>query len=373
MGCRLENFKVDALLKQEQLNVDSFNFLELSGRKAMYSRGIYGQGVVVAVLDSGVSPHPELENRLLEGKNCIKKYGNTSWHDDNKHGTHVAGTIAGKTCGIAPKAEILPVKVLDAMGGGEWSDVIAGLNYARTWRKNGKKVKIISMSLSGGERDITKTEKVNLENAINKCVEAGILVVVSAGNTSKEEKRYPASFENVVCVGAVDVEKQIAEFSTSGNHVDVCQVGVGVISAYYDRSQGFDYIELSGTSMSTPIISGISALLACDYEQRFKEEIIERKLYESLKMNTKDLGIKGVDKNYGAGFCTLQPLNMTIETEFGSDIVKFNGEPIKVDVPTQIINGRTLIELRSFAERTGAKISWEAETAEHKTRAKFVW
>lgn len=373
MGCKLENFKVDAVFKNEELNVDSFNFLELSGRKAMYSRGVYGQGVVIAVIDSGVKPHPEFENRLLEGKNFIKTYTNKSWHDDNMHGTHVAGSIAGKTCGIAPKAEILPLKVLDATGSGEWSYVIEALNYARLWELNSKKVKIISMSLSGGSGQITKTEKTNLETAINKCIEANILVVVSAGNTAKDEKRYPASFDNVVTVGAVDVEKEIAQFSTYGNHVDVCQVGTKVISAYFDPSQGYEYAELSGTSMSTPMISGIAALLACDHKDRFKAEIIERKLYEALKMNTKDLGVKGVDRYYGAGFCTLQPLNMTIETELGSDIVKFNGEPIKVDVPTQIINGRTLFEMRSFAERTGAKISWEAETPYHKTKAKFIW
>lgn len=373
MGCRLEKFTVDAIFKNEQLDVDSFNFLELSGRKAMYSRGVYGQNVVVAVLDSGVSPHPEFENRLLVGKNCISKYGNNSYYDDNMHGTHVAGTIAGKTCGIAPKAEILPVKVLWADGSGEWKDIIAGLDYARTWRQNSKKVKIISMSLSGGSRDITTTEKTNLENAINACVEAGILVVVSAGNTAKEELRYPACFDNVVTVGAVDWDRQIAQFSTRGNHVDVCQIGVGVLSTYYDPSQGFEYAQLSGTSMSTPITSGIAALLVCDYQERFKAEIPERKLYEALKMNTKDLGIKGVDKQYGAGFCTLQPLNMTIETEFGSRTINFNGIPVTVDVPTQIVDGRTLIEMRSFARETGAKISWEMPTATHGTRAKFVW
>lgn len=137
MENRLNDVRVDALVKD--IDVDTFGFLNLSGRKALYSQGIYGQGVVVAVIDSGVSPHPELENRLLEGKNCIRTYSNKSWHDDNKHGTHVAGTIAGKTCGIAPKAEILPVKVLDAMGGGNWTDIIAGIDYARTWRQNGKK------------------------------------------------------------------------------------------------------------------------------------------------------------------------------------------------------------------------------------------
>ena len=230
MTCKLNEVIINGTFKNDELNRDSFNFLELSGRKTMYSRGIYGQGVVVAVLDTGVSPHSEFENRLLQGKNCIPTYGNTSTKDDNCHGTHVAGTIAGKTCGIAPKAEILPVKVLSADGSGEWNDVIRGLDFARTWRSGDKKVKIISMSLSSGSSQITATEKTNLETAINKCVEAGILVVVSAGNTSKEELRYPACFENVVTVGAVDVDKKLAEYSTFGNNVDVCQVGTKVIS-----------------------------------------------------------------------------------------------------------------------------------------------
>lgn len=363
----LDDFNVDAVYKADELTKDSFNFLELSGRKAMYSQGIYGQGVVVAVLDTGVTPHPEFEKRLLSGKNFTSS--NPSWYDDNCHGTHVAGSIAGKTCGIAPQAEILPLKVLRGDGSGEWSYVVKALDYARTWRDVDKKVNIISMSLSGSERDTTLAERKSLEDAINNCVEAGILVVVSAGNTSKEELRYPACFDNVVTVGALDWDRQLAQYSTYGNHVDVVQIGTKVISAYYKG----EYLELSGTSMSTPITSGIAALLVCANKHKYKVDITERKLYEALKMNTKDLGIKGIDKYFGAGFCTLQPLNMTIETEFGSNIVKFNGVDVKVDVPTQIVDGRTLFEMRSFAERTGAKISWEAENEYHKTKAKFEW
>jgi len=373
MNCKLDEVRVDSLIKD--IDVDTFGFLNLSGRRAFHSRGVYGQGIVVAVIDSGVCPdHPELEGRVLNGKNCIKNYSNTSWKDDNMHGTHVAGTIAGTNCGIAPQAEILPVKVLDAMGGGKWADVIAGIDYARTWRDGEKKVKIISMSLSANKTNTTTTERKNLETAINKCVEEGILVVCSMGNTRKDEIRYPASFENVVAVGAVDWNKQIAEYSTYGNHVDLSQIGTNVVSAYFDyKGQGYNYIELSGTSMATPIVSGIAALLACDYQMRFGTEISERKLYEALKMNTKDLGIKGVDKYYGAGFCTLQPLNMKIQTENGSDIVIFNGEPVKLDVPVQLINDRTMFPMREFAERTGAKVSWQAPNAQHKTRAEFEW
>ena len=375
MQCKLENVTVDALLRQEDITVDSFGPQELSGRKAFYSQGIFGQGEVAAVIDSGVNPnHVELVGRVLAGKNCITNY-NTSWHDDNKHGTHVASLVAGKNCGIAPMAEILPIKVTDAMGGSQWKYIIAGIDYARNWRgPNGKRVTVISMSLSSAESGITTTEKKNLEKAIDNCVDEDILVVCSAGNTSKEEKRYPASLENVVCVGAVDVKKKIAQFSTSGNHVDLCQVGVNIVGAYYDQSQGYSYIELSGTSFSTPITTGIALLVACAHKLRYKERITERKLYEALKMYSKDLGIPGVDKYYGAGFCTLQPLNLSIEVENDSDIVIFNGEPIKLDVPIKIINDRTMFPIREFAERTGAKVGWTPPgPPNYKTKSRYDW
>ena len=366
MSCRLDKFTVDSVRKNEELNRDSFNFINLIGPKTYWSRGYYGERVIIAVVDTGVSPHKEFGDRLMIGKNFIKGYGNTSWHDDNMHGTHCAGSAAG---GIASKSEILPLKVLDASGSGEWVDIIKAIDYARTWSNNGKKVKIISMSLGCSSSQISDVDKVNLEKSINSCIDEGILVVVSAGNTAKDELRYPASFENVVTVGAVDWNKKIAKFSTFGNCVDVCQIGTDVLSANYEGG----YINLSGTSMSTPIVSGIAALLASDYKQRFNAEIPERKLYEALKMNTKDLGIKGIDKYYGTGFCTLQPLNMTIETEVDSKIVKFNGIPVELDIPTQIINGRTMFAIREFAEQTGAKVSWEAENEYHKTRSKFEW
>ena len=369
----LDDLTVDALFKSEELNRDSFSFLELTGRKTAYSQDNRGAGVVVAVLDTGVSPHPELEGRILEGRNMIPTYASSNYKDDHGHGTHVSGTIAGKTCGIAPEAEILPIKVLDGGGGSQWKYITAGIDYARNWNKNNKKVNIISMSLSGNSKNINTTERRNLETAINAAVESGILVVCSMGNTSGNEVRYPASFDNVVAVGALDWNRQIANYSTTGNHVDVVQIGTDVVSAWFDNSQGYLYATMSGTSMSTPMISGIAALLVSGYKARYKEDLTERKLYEALKVNTKDLGVNGVDKIYGAGFCTLQPLNMTIETEFGSDIVKFNGVPVKVDVPTQIVDGRTLIEMRSFAEQTGAKVGWEAENGMHKTRAIFEW
>lgn len=367
----LDEYKIVKTFADATFEADDLKFLEYTGRKAFYSQGYYGQNTVCAVIDSGVSPHIEFEDRILEGRNTLQSYNNkTKWQDDRGHGTHVASSIAGKNVGIAPQAKILPVKVLDATGGtNRVMDIIDGIIWARNWRsEKGEQVDVISMSLSG-----TKASFGNyldrFESEINKCVEEGIAVICSMGNTGINEVRVPAGFENVIAVGAVDIEKKQAKFTTIGDHVDVCQVGVDVIGANYTGG----YVSLSGTSMSTPIVSGIACLLACRHKIKFRERITERKLYEQLKMNTKDLGIKGVDRIYGVGFCTLQPLNMTIETEVDSNIVKFNGEPITVDVPSRIENGRFLFEMRSFAERTGAFIDWEPENEYHKTRAKFSW
>lgn len=354
------------------LGVDNLKFLELSGRQAFYSQGIYGQNTVCAVIDTGVNPHVELEDRILGGKNLNSSYSSTNnYKDDNLHGTHVAGSVAGKNVGIAPQAKILPVKVLDGSGGcNKTQDIVNGIKYARLWRSpEGDKVDVISMSLSGTKSGFGTTVWNNLQAEIQNCVKDGILVVCSAGNTGITELRYPGAYDEVVCVGAVDIAKKQANFTTQGNQVDLCQIGVDVISAYYDGG----YIALSGTSMSTPIVSGIACLLACQHKLKFNERMTEAKLYEALKMNTKDLGIEGVDKIYGVGFCTLQPLNLSIKMEHLSNVIEFNGEKITVDVPSRIEDGRFLFEMRSFAEKTGAYIEPIVENEYHKTQAIFSW
>lgn len=366
MGCKLDDFKVDAVFKADELNRDSFNFINYTGRQVAYSQGSHGQDVVVATLDTGVSPHPEFGNRLLPGKNCIKNYGNTSWKDDNCHGTHTASTIVGGVyCGIASEAFVLPVKVLGADGSGEWADVTAALYYVKGWASNGRKVKIISMSLSGGEGDITETEKTNLHNAIKACKAAGMTIICSAGNTAKDEKRYPACFPEVIAVTATDWNKELADYSTWGTHVKLTQNGTKIIGAYYLG----EYLQLSGTSMSAPMVSGIAAVLVRLIAMKYDKDIMDIDLDAELLTKTKDIGPQGIDNKFGNGFCTLQPLVLSFEFEVNSPIIKVNGVPVIMDFPTQIVNGRTVVALRDIVEAFGGVLSWAPQNEVHNTKA----
>lgn len=349
------------------LKKESLGFLELSGRKTMYTQNIYGQDIIVAVIDTGVSKHIEFEDRLLDGYNLSSSYSedykssNYSWKDDNGHGTHVAATIAGVNCGIAPRCKILPIKVLDNKGAcSDLNNIIKSFEIARKWTgNNGEKVSIISVSLSFPKELADSSIIEKLHDEIKSCVNENIAVICSAGNTSNfEEYRYPAMFDEVICVGAVDVNKKIAYFSSKGSYVDVCQIGVDVLSAYYKGG----YKLLSGTSMSTPIVSGIAALLASKYKNQRGKDIIERKLYESVKLNTKDIGIKGVDKLYGAGFCTLQPLDVNIKMKIGSKIVEVNGNKMVLDTEPILYKKRFYMSLRHMSDIFGFNVVWNKDT-----------
>jgi len=356
---KLDNFTIEQVA--ESLKEGDLKFLNLSGRKAFHSQGIYGQKIIVAVVDTGVNgEHPELKGKVLDGKNFCGYNSSKGNFDDNGHGTHVAGTIAGTNTGIAPQARILPVKVLDGSGDSDIDTIIKALEWVKDYKSpKGDKVAIVSMSLSTNARRTTRQQINNLHAIIKKLVDSNIAVICSAGNTYKEEVRYPAAFDEVICVGAVDINKKKAMFSTTGKHVDVCQVGVDVVSSWYLGG----YASLSGTSMSTPMVSGIAALIACKYKKLFKKDLPEELLYELLKFNTKDIGVPGVDKEYGAGFCTLQPLQCDIWLQNGNINIVVNGDAETMDIAPRILPpGRFMVPFRFVGEATGCYIKWNPET-----------
>lgn len=350
---KLDNYQLDYIVPK--LSEDSLKFLNLGGRKALHSQGIFGQGVTVAVIDTGVNAdHQELKGRVLPGKNFCRYGSNKGNWDDHGHGTHCAGSIAGNSVGMAPKAKILPIKVLTGGDGdGEIAWLVKGIDYAIS-----QQVDIISMSLSTDGRKESKAEMKSLHDAVKRAYNAGILIFCSAGNTGDKQVRYPACYHDVLCVGAVDIEKNKAMFSTEGTHVDICQVGVNVISAWHRGG----YASMNGTSMSTPTAAGLAALQVCKYRLICGIKPSVNFMHETIRMSTKDLGIKGFDPAYGFGFYTLQPLQANIWLQNNNKTIMVNGVNIEMDVEARIEEpGRFILPARFFTDAFGTYTNFNPE------------
>ncbi|XXM71151.1 S8 family peptidase [Lysinibacillus sphaericus] len=215
-----------------------------------YTRGSSGQEI--AVLDTGVDyNHPDLDGKTIRGYDFVD---NDYYPMDlNGHGTHVAGTAAAETnngtgvAGMAPNTKILAVRVLDANGSGSLADIADGIRYAAD-----QGAEVINMSL--GCDCSTPT----LESAVNYAWNKGSVIVAAAGNDGVSTTFEPASYANVIAVGAVDSYDRRASFSNYGTWVDVTAPGVDIASTV--PNNGYAY--MSGTSMASPHVAGLAGLLA---------------------------------------------------------------------------------------------------------------
>ncbi|KAJ3102533.1 subtilisin-like serine protease [Phlyctochytrium bullatum] len=208
-----------------------------------------GAGVKVYVIDTGIQiNHPDFGGRALWGGNFVGDGSNT---DGNGHGTHVAGTIAGTTYGVAKKATVYAVKVLGADGSGTNSGVIAGVNYVAQQGASGKVNAIANMSLGG-------TASTALDNAVAAAIANGISFAIAAGNSAVDAcNTSPARVAAALTVGASDSSDRIATFSNYGSCVDVIAPGVSIISTWIGSTTN----TISGTSMASPHVAGVLALL----------------------------------------------------------------------------------------------------------------
>ncbi|WP_047982206.1 S8 family peptidase [Ornithinibacillus contaminans] len=205
----------------------------------------------IAVLDTGVDyTHPDLDGKVIRGYDFVQN-DNTPL-DQNGHGTHVAGIAAAETnngtgiAGMAPNTKILAVRVLDASGNGSLADIADGITYAAD-----SGAEVINLSL--GCNCATQT----LENAVNYAWNRGAVVVAAAGNDGVSTTFEPASYANVIAVGAVGSNNRKASFSNWGTWVDVMAPGVDIASTYPSNR----YVYMSGTSMASPFVAGQAALL----------------------------------------------------------------------------------------------------------------
>lgn len=210
-----------------------------------------GREVKIAVIDTGIdSSHPDLAANVRAGINLINPKSPAK--DDHGHGTHVAGIIAAVdngagVIGAAPAAHLYPVKALDQWGEGKLANVVRALDWCVQRRMD-----VINMSFG------IDTPSQALHTAIRRAVEAGCTVVAAAGNDGRSQSvDYPAAYNEVIAVGAVDEYDNLAWFSSRGPEVTLVAPGNKVLST----AIGSRYLRLNGTSMAAAHVSGAIALL----------------------------------------------------------------------------------------------------------------
>jgi subtilisin family serine protease len=215
---------------------------------AGYSYTSTGSGVTAYVIDTGIrKTHVEFEGRASDGFDAVD---GLPADDCNGHGTHVAGTIGGKTYGVAKGVTLKAVRVLNCQGSGTWSQVIAGVDWVKSDHVAGQ-LAVANMSL-GGSADPAA------DAAIANAIADGIVFGVAAGNSSANVCNYtPARVRSALTVAASDLNDSFASFSNRGSCVDIIGPGVNVLSAWSSSDVAVNTI--SGTSMATPHIVGIAA------------------------------------------------------------------------------------------------------------------
>lgn len=251
-----------------------------------------GKLVKVGIIDTGIDlAHPDLKDNIKGGVNTINPY--KSYNDDNGHGTHVAGIIAALNnsfgvVGVGPEIDLYAIKALDKRGSGYLSDIIEGLDWAIQ-----NKIQVVNMSLG------TNSDVQSFRDAVVRAFEAGIVLVAAAGNDGGAVD-YPAAYPEVIAVSATDKNDLLASWSSRGPEIDLAAPGVSIYSTY----KGSTYATMSGTSMASPHVAGVAALVLsvpskCDYNLDGVCDPAE--VQKRLETTAEDLGLSGIDNLYGFG------------------------------------------------------------------------
>jgi len=227
----------------QNLDVTTWNFL--TGIQATYTND--GSRATVCVIDTGVrATHSEITGRVDANISYVS--GQTT--DGNGHGTHVAGSCCGRYRGVARAARITSAKVLSDAGSGTNANVISGINWCAARATNSQWTYIISMSLGGG-----------LATAVNDAINAAAdksIPIVAAGNDNGDScTKSPASASKAITIAATDKDDTKASFSNTGRCIDIWAPGVSIHSSWYTSDTAYNTI--SGTSMATPLVSGLVA------------------------------------------------------------------------------------------------------------------
>jgi subtilisin family serine protease len=262
-----------------------------------------GSGVRVCILDTGIDfNHPDLKDAVEDMKDFTGSKSGP--YDVNGHGTHCAGIIAARSnsvgvIGVAPESKILIGKVLDDNGFGTMNYIKEGIEWAIA-----KKADIISMSLGAYSGDA------NLEAAIKKAFDAGIMIIAASGNDGlRDFISFPARYKECIAVGSINKLKQKSNYSNGGADLDVLAPGEEIFSTF----KGGLYVKLSGTSMATPFVAGIAALILSKHKLVGGQTPINNNndLFNHLTKTAIDIGLPGFD--FETGFGLINP-NKSVTT-----------------------------------------------------------
>lgn len=272
-----------------------------------------GRGTCIAVLDTGISRHPDLDGRVAGFRDFTSDH--RECRDDSGHGTHVAGILAGNGrassgayAGMAPQAVLLPGKVLDSEGNGDVENVISGIRWIMSV-KDRFGVRIVNISV-GTQPDLEEEQKQRLLEAVESLWDMGLVVVVSAGNygPGAGSVAVPGNSRKVITVGVPDIphpfvhcRREKLNYSGRGPteecviKPDIFAPGTGIIScnSRYAQPGEHPYAVKSGTSMAAPVVSGAVACLLSKYPDMTNVEV---------KLKLRESCIKSAGTEAGWGF-----------------------------------------------------------------------
>lgn len=328
--------------------------------------GRTGEGLRVAIIDTGIDlTHPYLADAVEASASFIP--GETA-QDGHGHGTHVAGIIRQ----VAPGARLLVAKCLSNEGEGSDESLTAAIRWAVA-----QGAKVINASL-GYDQEPTGPSAAALHQAIRDAVAAGVVFVASAGNEGHERLEintvcWPARWQEPLAVAATwqivggRDHSGAAPFSSAGPEVDVTAPGTWIVST----APGGGWVDMSGTSMAAPVVAGVLALLAEDWEIKTGVEPTEPQLVTLALHHTRDLLAAGRDVVAGVGEIDLCPWverRLVTMTEGGTqvDVQESNtltSSAVALTVPARIEPpGRFVAEFRGTMTAAGAnEITWDAE------------
>ncbi|MFF8727530.1 S8 family serine peptidase [Streptomyces sp. NPDC015171] len=304
------------------------------GTSAAWDAGLTGKGVTVAVLDTGADlGHPDLADRVSASRSFVE---GQAVADRNGHGTHVTSTVGGsgaasdgKEKGVAPGAALAVGKVLSDQGSGSESQIIAGME----WAARDVRARIVSMSLGSTEPSDGTDPMAQAVNTLSK--ETGALFVVAAGNTGAPSSiGSPGAADAALTVGAVDSADQPAYFTSAGPRYgdnalkpDISAPGVDILAARSQLLSGTGYYtSMSGTSMATPQITGVAALLAEEHP-----DWTGAQLKDALMSSSKQLTASAYQ--LGAGRVSVPGAVTADITATGSADLGFHSWPYEEDRP----------------------------------------